>query len=160
MKIIPDPNATADSTASMSPQVISSCALPALITVAKNPPSAIMTPASCARLSFSCSATLARKSMTIVSSGPASNPSFDAPTFLTESYQANTPIARSTDPDSRYFHCLKTAKACFFFSEPRVIRSNATPASGMLFAAMIRGSSCSWLVNISITIDSIDRIAA
>ena len=88
MNVIPSTNAIADNIASISPGVITRSILePPLMMVAKKPASAVVAPAICSLLNLSCRIALARSSMTIVSKGPASSTSFEAPTLLTESHQ-------------------------------------------------------------------------
>jgi len=116
--IMPIPSEIADRTASISPHLSgpSDVLLASLATVAKNPPSAIMTPNIWTLLNFSCKKVRASNIITTVSNGPDKSPDFDAPTELTESKSKNNPNATNKELGMRNFQDLKTRRLlCFSF---------------------------------------------
>jgi hypothetical protein len=141
-KIIAIAKVTAESIASRSPILNkdsdedTSNVLP-LIAAAKIPMIAIKDPMSCTLLSRSFRKNHARNSTTVVSRGPVSVDSFEAPILLTESYQVIIPRAINADPGRRCLQDLKTVILSFILRV--TINSSIPPASGMLLAAIVRG---------------------
>jgi hypothetical protein len=167
IKIIPDANVTADRIASKSPKVRDDIinnndedkgSIVPLATVTKKPANAIITPISCTVLNLSLRKSQARNNTATVSRGPASRPSFEAPTLLTESYHVNIPPARKIEAGIRYFHDLKIV--IFFLMAQVIISSNTSPANEMLIAAIAREEISSNPVSSSTIIDSIDSVTA
>ena len=144
IKIIVIANATAETIASRSPKLNKdndgdiSNALP-LMVAAKNPMIAIIAPMSCTLVSRSFRKNHARNSTIVVSRGPVSVDSFEAPILLTESYQVIIAIAINIDPGRRCFQDLKTVILSFIIR--LTMNSDIPPASGVLLAAIVRGDN-------------------
>jgi hypothetical protein len=130
--------------------------------VIKKPSTASVIPTVCILLSLSPKKSLARNKTVMVSSGPASKPSFEAPILLTESYQVKIPITKNIEAGTKRLHDLKTVILLLFFlaENNREKDNSAAPATGILIAVMAKVGMLRDEWNNSAIIDSKERIAA
>ena len=123
-----------------------------------NPTNAIAIPDNCFLFNLSWRNTLANNKTAIISIGPASKLSLDAPTLLTASYQVNIPTERKREAG------IKSLNECnreiFLFLTKFKIVNKRIPDIAILNADIDNGEIPNNNVRYSIRIDSNDKIIA
>ena len=123
-----------------------------------NPTNAIAIPDNCFLFNLSWRNTLANNKTAIISIGPASKLSLDAPTLLTASYQVNIPTERKREAGIK---SLNECNRWFFFLLVKFkIVNKRTPDIAILNADIDNGEIPNNKVRYSIRIDSNDKIIA
>lgn len=123
-----------------------------------NPTNAIAIPDNCFLFNLSWRNTLANNKTAIISIGPASKLSLDAPTLLTASYQVNIPAERKREAGIKSLN--ECNRGIFLFLTKFKIVNKRIPDIAILNADMDNGEIPNNNVRYSIRIDSNDKIIA
>jgi hypothetical protein len=105
------------------------------------PINAKLIPTQCVLCNLSFRNNLANRTITTISSGPATRSSFDAPILFTESYHVSIPIA--SDNDARISILVDSVNSAimvlFFLKIRTAVSNNNIPAKVMLVEESTRG---------------------
>ena len=123
-----------------------------------NPTNAIAIPDNCFLFNLSWRNTLANNKTVIISIGPASKLSLDAPTLLTASYQVNIPVERKREAGIKSLN--ECNRGIFLFLTKFKIVNKRIPDIAILNADIDKGEIPNNNVRYSIRIDSNDKIIA
>lgn len=123
-----------------------------------NPTNAIAIPDNCFLFNLSWRNTLANNKTAIISIGPASKLSLDAPTLLTASYQVNIPAERKREAGIKSLNEFN--RGIFLFLIKFKIVNKRIPDIAILNADIDNGEIPNNNVRYSIRIDSNDKIIA
>ena len=123
-----------------------------------NPTNAIAIPDNCFLFNLSWRNTLANNKTVIISIGPASKLSLDAPTLLTASYQVNIPTERKREAGIKSLN--ECNRGIFLFLTKFKIVNKRIPDIAILNADIDNGEIPNNNVRYSIRIDSNDKIIA
>lgn len=123
-----------------------------------NPTNAIAIPDHCFLFNLSWRNTLANNKTAIISIGPASKLSLDAPTLLTASYQVNIPNERKREAGIKSLN--ECNRGIFLFLTKFKIVNKRIPDIAILNADIDNGEIPNNNVRYSIRIDSNDKIIA